>query len=206
MPTQFKAIRFPGSIRRAFVDPLAAALRSIPSAQEEQPWLADRFDTVGPHNVELIGPFRLFFVSSLRLARSKSIGRSCTHIGWRSIFVHADKGLAVVDVGTTSKGAQVRQVHGDAVAHRHLESLSVLAELARVQRWKPGAHEIRVIEMPSVFTTAFWVPGGVFLPMRMGAHAPDHLSPLRPKAFVNAVAALRRVHHRRPVPTRHGTK
>jgi hypothetical protein len=190
--------RFRGNVEREFVTPLRANLEGVPSTLQDGQTLATRLNGHLSATVEMIGPFRVYKMNVQRF-RLRLL-EQCRRAGWRALFLVDGRGLATVDTLDGARGSARHLVRGDEGAEALTRALLFASERVAVGAGRVPRHEVRILEVPSLFVSTLWipwVPAGL-VPLRLGAAQRPELKRMGLKEFAAIVGDLRRRHDCRP--------
>jgi hypothetical protein len=136
-------------------------------------------------------PIRVYTVKLSDLTDEKFFTRA-TPIGWRYL-IDANGPVAVADLNEVGRGGGA-PAFGRLLRGRLAVDLSRAVDYA-VQQFSndPGQYELRILEMPAVYTTALWLhgPQDIFIPILERGETPTSLRPVREdRNFVSRVVQL----------------
>jgi len=123
---------------------------------------------------KLIGPVAIYDVDLRKLRAASLLSQVASRVGWRFVFAVRDYPVATVDCPLDDRRPGL--VADGESARRFLSGMQRMLEEAKIRGWSRGRHELRLIRIPALHTSALWVPSvrrGVLLLRRRGLEHPD---------------------------------
>ncbi|MEI6201011.1 MAG: hypothetical protein WCP68_03585 [Enhydrobacter sp.] len=110
----------------------------------------------------LIGPLPIHQLRSDKPLDDISVARDSARTGVRFLLLDGNAPVATIDElelrkGRGSKPDTLAMFNGEAAARRLLVGLEYIHGIGRAEKWRKGAHELRVLRLPGLHASALWI-------------------------------------------------
>lgn len=117
-----------------------------------------------PFTATLVGPLPVYQLQLGKLNRSSTIAAISRHTNNRYLVLDTDKAVAALDLPENSKEGRSKRrpfarVAGNRAALQLLKAIERIYAIGQREKWRKGAHELRLLRVPSLHMHALWVTG-----------------------------------------------